>query len=57
MELGMTVLPCGCTMELSVLDGKNMLQMVPCHADCQYLKWTIEQMEHRGKPVAFGEAP
>ena len=57
MELGMTVLPCGCTMELSVLDGKNMLQMVPCHADCQYLKWTIEQMENRGKPVAFGEAP
>ena len=45
------VLPCGCTVELLMEDGRKVLQYVPCKSTCPFYLATLALSNAAGKPV------
>jgi hypothetical protein len=57
MNADQQVLPCGCVIRRAVVDGRREFQIVPCHLDCRYLAYAIEESQRQGKPVETRRAP
>lgn len=54
---GFEVLPCGCTLEGSIIDGEKVLTVVPCRPDCTTVADLAGLAGGAGIPVTYEEAP
>ena len=44
-------LPCGCVLTTAIVGGTPMFTYKPCHPQCQYFEYMMEEAERQGKPV------
>jgi hypothetical protein len=44
-------LPCGCVLTTAILSGTPMFTYKPCHPQCQYFEYMMEEAARQGKPV------
>jgi hypothetical protein len=51
------VLPCGCLIRCTVVDGVNTLTISPCRTDCRNLANALELGREKGIAPEFRRAP
>jgi hypothetical protein len=42
------VLPCGCRVDCDVIDGVNTLVITACAADCEYVRYALDEAATHG---------
>lgn len=45
------VLPCGCVITYTIVDGVKTMTMSPCRTSCDSVRWVREEALTQGKPV------
>lgn len=50
------VLPCGCTIECVLEEGRPTVKYAPCHTDCEFYLYTINRAASQDKPVVYRES-
>lgn len=48
-----TVLPCGCVLTTQTLGGIKTFLYAPCHLDCEYYLYAVEQSAKKSIPLAY----
>lgn len=51
------VLSCGCVLRCAVVDGTNVLTLIPCRTTCQNYRNALALAAEAGKPVEHRKAP
>jgi hypothetical protein len=51
------LLPCGCLLRYSVVDGMNTMTVSPCRLGCPNFATVLGMADEEGKDVEFRHAP
>jgi hypothetical protein len=51
------VLPCGCIIRCSIVEGVNTLTVIPCEQSCVHYRNLIGMGEDKGISIQYRKAP
>ncbi len=51
------VLPCGCVLRCAVVDGVNVLTLIPCRTSCPNYRNAIGLATDSDVPIEYRQAP